>query len=769
MFVMSRKKKQPPTPVEPPPEAAAPPAPATRGKSTPATARKSAARKSSGTRKAAAGTAGDSASGLNGSPAPRRTRSRTRTSADAEATVPPVSPAPAPPASAPAPARPRLRDDAWLEPWFADLDRRAEKVREMEARLTQNGAVSLEQFALGHLYYGLHRTSGGWTFREWAPNATAILLTGDFCGWREDPAFALRRINDHGDWEIRLPPDALRRGMHYRLRMHWDGGQGDRIPAWTRRVVQDPQTLIFSAQVLDEPPYAWKHPAPDPTTRPPLIYEAHIGMAQEDGSVGTYRAFRENILPRIADAGYNTIQLMGILEHPYYGSFGYHVSSFFAPSSRFGTPDEFRELVDAAHGLGLSVIIDLIHSHAVKNEVEGLSRFDGSSWQYFHAGPRGDHPAWDSRCFDYGKPAVLHFLLSNCQYWLTEFRLDGFRLDGVTSMLYLDHGLGAGFHSYADYFHPGVDEDALTYLTLANRLIHRVNPKAITIAEDVSGMPGLASPESEGGAGFDYRLAMGVPDLWARLGSAARDEDWHVEEIFHELTSRRPEERVISYVESHDQAIVGGKSFIFRLLDAAIYTDMAIGIHNPVVDRGIALWKIARLLTLAAAGDGYLNFIGNEFGHPEWVDFPREGNNWSTHYARRQWSLRDNPALKYHALGDFDAEILKLLGTAEYFAGPPELLHSHVMHQLLAFRRHRFVFLVNFHPWNSPVDYPVPVPPGKYRLVLDTDEARFAGHARLRPRQEYLSRPVNGGHEILVYLPARSCLVLESESGTPAP
>ena len=356
---------------------------------------------------------------------------------------------------------------------------------------------------------------------------------------------------------------------------------------------------------------------------------------------------------------------------------------------------------------------------------------------------------------------MLHFLLSNCRYWIEDYNLDGFRFDGVTSMLYHDHGLGKVFTSYADYFNPGVDEEALTYLTLANRLIHSLNPKAITIAEDVSGMPGLVSPEEEGGTGFDYRLAMGVPDLWEKLGSSTRDENWHVEHIYHELTNRRAEEKVISYVESHDQAIVGGKSLLFRLLDSAIYTAMHAGAAHPHVDRGVALWKMARLITLATSPHGYLNFIGNEFGHPEWVDFPREGNNWSSHHARRQWSLRDNPELKYHALGDFDAALMKLFAAKEFFNHRPEIRLTHVSHQLLAFQRGNFLIAANFHPWNSPVDHPLNVPEGTWRLVLDTDEERFAGLKRLRPGQDYLTRPVNGGHEILAYLPARAAMVLE--------
>jgi 1,4-alpha-glucan branching enzyme len=662
------------------------------------------------------------------------------------------------------PARAKLLDDAWLRPFEPHLLRRAGKHEEAMARLAKNG--SLLSFADAHFYYGLHRTETGWVFREWAPHATSVNLIGDHSGWQELPEFSCTRLNPKGDWELHLPPDALHHNAHYRLKIRWDGGEGDRIPAYARRVVQDHSTLIFSAQVWQPEEYVWRHQSPKVASRPPIIYEAHVGMGQERAGVGTYIEFREKVLPRIVDAGYNTLQLMAVQEHPYYGSFGYHVSNFFAPSSRCGTPEEFKELVDAAHGAGLTVIMDLVHSHSVKNENEGLSRFDGTSWQYFHDGARGSHEAWDSRCFDYSKDEVLRFLLSNCRYWIEEFRMDGFRFDGVTSMLYSHHGLGKVFTTYDDYFNPEVDEDALTYLALANTVIHEVHADALTIAEDVSGMPGLGAPAAEGGAGFDARLAMGVPDIWFKLAADTPDEDWHVEHLWHELTNRRADERVISYVESHDQSIVGGKTFLFELLDAAIYTEMEISRTSPQVDRGIALWKIARLLTLGTANYGYLNFIGNEFGHPEWVDFPREGNGWSYHYARRQWSLRDNPLLKYHALGDFDRELVRMLGNEGFFGGIPTLILSHVTDHVLIFERGEVIIAVNLHPSQSFADRPLNAAPGSYSLVLDTDEARFAGLSRLAAGQRYLSHDINEsgvGHGLRLYLPSRCALVLRRE------
>lgn len=650
----------------------------------------------------------------------------------------------------------RIQDDPWLSPYDPDFLRRRVKFLSALTRLSK--APSLLGFAKAHQYFGLHQTDTGWVFREWAPNATAIFLTGDATGWQDKPEYQLQKISDDGDWEVKLPKEALVHGQHYQLKVYWNGGSGMRLPTFARRVVQDDHTKLFSGQVWESPVYEWKHSSPA-EPRPPIIYEAHVGMAQERGGVGTYIEFREKMLPRIAAGGYNTVQLMAVMEHPYYGSFGYHVSNFFAPSSRFGTPEELKDLIDAAHGLGLTVIMDLVHSHAVKNELEGLANFDGTQWQYFHDGARGRHEAWDSLCFDYSKDTTLRFLLSNCRYWLDEYHVDGYRFDGVTSMLYEHHGLGKVFNGYDDYFTPAVDEDALTYLTLANRLIHELRPDAITIAEDVSGMPALGAPIAEGGVGFDYRLAMGVPDIWFKLAADTRDEDWNIEHLYYELTNRRADEKTISYVESHDQSIVGGKTFFFTLADAAIYTDMGVFSQNLMIDRAMALHKIARLLTLTTAGHGYLNFIGNEFGHPEWVDFPREGNGWSYHYSRRQWSLRDDPNLKFHFLADFDAALLQLAAKAEILSEPNHIHYVHVSDEILCYSRGPLMIVVNLHPTQSKVDHEVSAPEGTYQLLLDTDEQRFGGQGRLQSGQRYFTKDFR----VKFYLPSRTALVLRRE------
>ncbi len=660
----------------------------------------------------------------------------------------------------------KLVDDPWLDPYRGQLQQRADHIRYVEDRLT-SGSMSLDDFANAHEYYGLHFRDGHWTFREWAPNATSIYLVGDFSNWEQLDKYALHYGDSDGVWEIELPANALKHGDFYKLKMYWPGGEGERLPAYTRRAVQDPDTHVFTAQAWNpKKRYEWKFPHPNRPVEAPLIYESHIGMAQEDAKVGSYLEYKEKILPRIIKMGYNTVQFMGIMEHPYYGSFGYHVSNFFAASSRFGTPEELKELIDACHEAGLAVIMDLVHSHAVKNEQEGLSRFDGTLYQYFHEGDRGDHDAWDSRCFDYAKPEVLHFLLSNARYWLDEFKFDGYRFDGVTSMLYHHRGLGTGFGSYDNYFDGSVDVDALAYLALSNKLIHMVRPDAITIAEDVSGMPGLGASEEEGGCGFDYRLAMGAPDCWFKLANDIPDEDWNMYWLYHELTSHRADEQVISYVESHDQALVGGKSFIFELIDKEMYFNMHLEAQNMLVDRGIALHKMARLATLGAAAHGYLNFMGNEFGHPEWIDFPREGNHWSYHYARRQWSLRDDEGLKFHFLGDFDQAMMNLIREKNIMGRVPVTFRLvHDGDKIIAFERNGLVFVFNFHPTQSFTDYAIDVTPGTYRLTLNTDDPAFGGFDLVDPDQEYHSFEYDDGenvrHQIMLYLPSRTGFVLE--------
>ena len=660
--------------------------------------------------------------------------------------------------------------DPWLEPHAEKLRARFAHYRRFRERIDATGGL-LGQISQGHHYLGFNRGEkdgqpGIW-YREWAPAASYLALIGDFNGWHRG-AHPLTP-DEWGIWHVFLPDrlykDRLTHGSRVKVHVASAIGGLDRVPAYIQRVVQEEHNWSFSGQYWNPAePYGWKHATPK-RKGGLRVYEAHVGMAQKEGRVGAFAEFTENVLPRIADLGYNAIQLMAVMEHPYYGSFGYHVSNLYAVSSRFGTPEDLKALIDTAHGMGLFVIMDLVHSHAVKNIYEGLNRFDGTEYQYFHAGGRGQHTAWDSLCFDYSKYEVQRFLLSNVRFWLEEFRFDGFRFDGVTSMLYLDHGLGKDFTSYDDYFSDNVDKDAVSYLMLANELAHEVNPDAIMIAEDVSGMVGLARPTVEGGLGFNYRLAMGIPDYWIKLLKEKRDEEWNLGEIYHMLLNRRQHEKHIAYAESHDQALVGDKTIAFWLMDKEQYWGMSVFTPNLIVDRGIALHKMIRLITFSLGGEGYLNFMGNEFGHPEWIDFPRPGNNYSYHYARRQWHLVEFDHLRYKGLNNFDRAMLGIDKAFNLLEDPfIQQLALHEHDRYIIYRRGPLVFAFNFHPTESRTDLRIPVPDATdYRVVLNTDDRQFEGHGLVAEAMVYPKQgvPMYGREQsIQVYLPSRSAQVL---------
>ncbi len=648
--------------------------------------------------------------------------------------------------------------DGYLRPFAADIELRMANYKRKKAELLSDNSTLLD-FANGHEYFGFHKSADGWYYREWAPAADAVYIMGDMNGW-DQTSLPLKNIGN-GVFEICLKGEnSLYHGCKVKTVIQKDGALMERIPLYARRVVQDPVTYNWCAEIVDQKPYKWKKKSFTPP-KELYIYECHIGMAQEKEGLGSYAEFRDNILPRIKELGYNTIQIMAIMEHPYYGSFGYQVSSFFAASSRFGMPDDLKSLIDTAHSMGIAVLLDVIHSHAVKNTAEGINRFDGSDYQFFHTGPRGEHPAWDTKLFNYNKNEVIHFLLSNLKFWMTEYHFDGFRFDGVTSMIYHDHGLGSAFTDYGKYFSLNTDTEAITYLQLANELIREVNPKAVTIAEDMSAMPGMCLPIEDGGVGFDYRLSMGVPDMWIKLIKESRDENWNMRYLWHELTGRRPMEKYIGYAESHDQALVGDKTIIFRLCDSAMYTDMSKSSSSIVIDRGIALHKMIRLITMSLAGEGYLNFMGNEFGHPEWIDFPREGNNWSYFYCRRQWHLADDKLLKYEWLLDFDKAMVDFAQQRKIFNKAPVSLYIDDPAQVLVYERNGVIFVFNFSPTQA-YDYFVKAPAkGKYQPILSTDEKIFGGWDRIAMDMTYTAdNGERGDIGFKMYLPPRTAVCL---------
>ena len=639
-----------------------------------------------------------------------------------------------------------IEDDPNLSAFESDLNERVRHFKQRKKELLAPGQT-LTEFASGHLYYGFHKVKGGWVYREWAPGATAMHLIGEFNNW-DRTSHPMKAVGD-GNWEIMIPGvRTLRHRSKVKVAVTSARGTEDRIPLYATYVVQDEKTHNFSAAIWSpRKEFEWTDGKFRPKKNvPPLIYEAHVGMATEEERVGTYLEFMRDILPRIKKDGYNTVQLMAVAEHPYYGSFGYHVSSLFAPSSRFGTPEELKGLIRRAHELGLAVIMDLVHSHYVRNLNEGINELDGTDHLYSPAGPAGDQPHWDSKLFDYGKPQVEHFLLSNIKYWLEEYRFDGFRFDGVTSMLYHHHGYVA-FDSRDRYFDEGVNEGAITYLSLANRLAHDLRPSCVTIAEDVSGMPGICFPQEEGGVGFDYRLGMAIPDYWIKQIEEVPDEQWDIREMWSVMTDRLPGVKTVAYAESHDQALVGDKTIAFRLMDKEMYTHMDRASENLTIDRGMALHKMIRLMTVSTGGDAYLNFMGNEFGHPEWIDFPREGNGWSYAHARRQWSLAEDGLLRYSWLGAFDRAMLALVKRYGILRdGYPYCLQMDDRNQTIAFSHGRLVFVFNWHPAASIPDYRCRVrEAGRYELILSTDERRFGGTERARIGSEHFSSPADNG------------------------
>ena len=666
---------------------------------------------------------------------------------------------------------PMVERDEWLHPV---ADRVADRHNRYLARMgaIEQQAGSIVDYANGYRYYGWQWDDAldGWWFREWLPEAYDVFIFGDFNSWQRTQ-LRLDKNRD-GVWSIFLPNamygHLLTHGSLYKLHIHGKNGWHDRIPAYATRVVQDEQTKNYTAQFWNpEKPYKWKNKKFDISqVGDLLIYEAHVGMSQEEPKVGTYKEFTKKVLPRIKKAGYNAVQLMAIAEHPYYGSFGYHVANFFAPSSRCGTPEELKALIDAAHKMGIAVIMDIVHAHYVKNQNEGILDLDGSGYHYSKQGEAGYQKYWDSMVFDYGKGGVEHFLLSNVKYWLDEYHFDGFRFDGVTSMLYYHRGY-TDFDTRDKFFDEGVDLDAVTYLTLANRLVHDFRPTAVTIAEDVSGMPGMCCKIEDGGVGFDYRLGMAIPDFWIKLLKDIPDEDWNIWEMWSIMTNRLPDVKTVAYAESHDQALVGDKTIAFRLLDKLMYDSMDRASESMVIDRGMALHKMIRLLTITTGGEAYLNFMGNEFGHPEWIDFPREGNGWSYGYARRQWSLRDNGFLRYAFLADFDEAMVELVKDNKVLSdGYPYNLLMDEDNKTMVYSHRDLIFVFNWHPTAAIPDYELPVhEAGKYEVVLSTDEKRFGGLARQAAGDEHFTFNVEGEDGTLyprlkIYNTSRTAIVL---------
>lgn len=676
-----------------------------------------------------------------------------------------------------------LNVDPGLQSYKDHFNYRVRRYAEQKS-LFEQFEESIEKFAQGYLKFGFNREEGGIVYREWAPAAQEAQVIGDFNGW--NGANYQMEKDKFGVWSIRIPDSggvpAIPHGSRLKFRFkHGNGIWVDRIPAWIKYATVDSSRFAAAYDgVYWDPPaserYQFKYARP-PKPLAPRIYEAHVGMSSLEPRVNSYREFADDVLPRIKANNYNTVQLMAVMEHSYYGSFGYHVTNFFAVSSRSRTPEDLKYLIDKAHSLGLRVLMDVVHSHASNNITDGLNGFDVgqcSQESYFHTGDRGYHKLWDSRLFNYANWEVLRFLLSNLRWWIEEYQFDGFRFDGVTSMLYHHHGINVAFSgNYNEYFSEATDVDAVVYMMLANSLVRHILPDATMIAEDVSGMPGLCRPVSEGGIGFDFRLAMAVPDRWIDYLKNKSDADWSMTELSWTLTNRRYTEKCVSYAESHDQAIVGDKTIAFFLMDQEMYSGMSCLIDaSPNVQRGIALHKMIHFLTMALGGEGYLNFMGNEFGHPDWIDFPREGNGWSYEKCRRQWDLVDTDHLRYKFMNAFDRAMNLLDDKFSFLASTKQIVSStDEEDKVIVFERGDLVFVFNFHPENTYDGYKVGCDlPGKYRVALDSDALDFGGQGRVGHDIDHFTSPEgvpgvpetnfnNRPNSLKVLSPARTCVV----------
>ena len=632
---------------------------------------------------------------------------------------------------------------------------------------------SLHAYANLHTNLGYHLVQENgkniWLWREYMPGAKTIWLTTEKQRFQRHAHLKFTPCED-GFFELRLEEKELSHGLYVELRVEPKSfeiynPEGfpttlKRIPAFANWVEQNKEMPAQWCARIWHPkkPYQFQYPKPPKPTFL-RIYEAHVGMAQSDTkhineSYGSYTDFANDILPHIKDAGYTTVQLMAIPEHPLYRSFGYQVSNYYAPSSRFGDINSCKAMIDTAHKLGLQVILDITHAHSCANTEQGLCNYDSTA--YFFTDQMNQ---WGTPTFDFSKEMTRRFLLSNLRYWMEEFQFDGFRFDAVGNMLYKDFGRDDTFEHTGRCFYgkdgkPRTNEAGELYLCLANDLVHTISQEAFTIAEEFSGMPGLTCAPSDGGLGFDARFAMGIPDYWEKCIKNPQD----LGSLWYEMNNHRPYDRTISYVECHDQCINGDDAMIWRLLGDDMYTTMLRGIDSWNISRGLAYYRLMRLITLSTADLGYLNFMGNEFGHPEWLDAER--------HAHRQWRLATDERLKYACLAAFDLAQMKMVATyLTDFATPPLFRYIHEDKRLLAFERGHLLFAFNFHETAAYDDILFAVTPGKYTEILSSDDSTYAGHDNLRitdPKVEHfttpLPDPLHG--DIKLYLPPMVALVL---------
>ncbi|KAH9622869.1 hypothetical protein KSS87_007872 [Heliosperma pusillum] len=432
-------------------------------------------------------------------------------------------------------------------------------------------------------------------------------------------------------WMNKYTP-CLPHGSKYRVYFNTPDGPLERVPAWATYVLPDEEGNQSCAVHWDPSPeftHKWKNNSPK-APKSLRIYECHIGISGSDPKVSSFLEFSEKVLPYIKDLGYNAIQLFGVVEHKDYFTAGYRVTNFYAVSSRYGTPEDFKRLVDEAHGLGLLVFLDIVHSYSAADEMVGLSLFDGTNDCYFHTGKRGHHKYWGTRIFKYGDVDVLQFLLSNLTWWIEQYHIDGFQFHSIPSMIYTHNGFATFTGDLEEYCNQYVDRDALMYLILANDILHALHPNIITIAEDATLYPGLCEPSSQGGLGFDYYVNLAAPEMWLSLLENVPDNEWSMSKIVTTLMGNKAyTNKMLLYAENHNQSISGGRSLAEILLGAEIDSNLS----TSSLLRGSSLHK--------------------------GVEFPTSNNNFSYELASRRWDLLSDQGV-HQELFHFDQDMMKL-------------------------------------------------------------------------------------------------------------
>ncbi|XP_047249302.1 1,4-alpha-glucan-branching enzyme 3, chloroplastic/amyloplastic isoform X3 [Capsicum annuum] len=542
-------------------------------------------------------------------------------------------------------------------------------------------------------------------------------------------------------WVQKYMP-ALPHGSQYRVYFNTPNGPLERVPAWATFVIPDAdgkQAVAVHWEPTPEYAYKWKHKQP---VKPKSlrIYECHIGISGQEPKISSFNDFISKVLPHVKEAGYNAIQIIGVVEHKDYFTVGYRVTNFYAVSSRYGTPDDFKRLIDEAHGLGLLVFLEIVHSYAAADEMVGLSLFDGTNDCYFHTGKRGLHKFWGTRMFKYGDLDVLHFLLSNLNWWVEEYHVDGFHFHSLSSMLYTHNGFASFTGDMDEYCNQYVDKDALLYLILANEVLHTLHPNVITIAEDATLYPGLCDQTSQGGLGFDYFANLSASEMWLALLENTPDHEW--------------------CMKNHNQSISGGCSFAEILIGNSLGKS---SISQESLVRGCSLHKMIRLITCTIGGHAYLNFMGNEFGHPKRVEFPMSSNNFSFSLANRSWDLLENDV--HYQLFSFDKDMMDLDKNGRILSrGLANIHHVNDTTMVISYLRGPNLFVFNFHPVNSYERYTIGVEEaGEYQITLNTDEKKYGGRG-LFGHDQNLQRTINrraDGKRICleVPLPSRSAQV----------